>query len=78
MATRPVLRAADLRLGNGGAPVPVVAASPLASGPLEDLEKQAILQSLHRHKGSRTLASEELGVSLRTIQRKIKEYNLPF
>jgi DNA-binding NtrC family response regulator len=75
MATRPVLTPADLRLGSGTAPA---APAPLAPVPLEELEKQAILQALQRHKGSRTLASEELGVSLRTIQRKIKEYNLPF
>jgi len=76
MATAPVLKPADLHLGNAGAPG---GASVIpASMPLEALEKQAILQSLQRHKGSRTLASEELGVSLRTIQRKIKEYNLPF
>ena len=45
---------------------------------LADLEKKAILRALHRHAGSRTLAAEELGLSTRTIQRKIKDYNLPF
>ncbi|MBU4198860.1 MAG: sigma-54 dependent transcriptional regulator [Verrucomicrobia bacterium] len=76
MATAPTLKPADLHLGNAGAPGGATVIP--ATMPLEELEKQAILQSLQRHKGSRTLASEELVVSLRTIQRKIKEYNLPF
>ncbi len=76
MAARPVLTPADFRLGNGGGAA--AAAAALAPIPLEELEKQAILQALQRHKGSRTLASEELRISARTIQRKIKEYNLPF
>ncbi len=75
MATRPALTPADLRLGDSAGRA---AAAQLAAVPLEELEKQAILQALQRHKGSRTLVSEELGVSLRTIQRKIKEFNLPF
>ncbi len=75
MATSPVLTSADLRLGNHSG---AASAAPLPAVSLEELEKQAILQSLQRHQGSRTLASEELHIALRTIQRKIKEYNLPF
>lgn len=76
MTTAPILKPADLHLGNTG--VSGSTSTIPATMPLEELEKQAILQSLQRHKGSRTLSSKELGVSLRTIQRKIKEYNLPF
>jgi len=45
---------------------------------LAEIERQALLQSLERHTGSRSLAAEEMGLSTRTIQRKIKEYDLPF
>ncbi|MBU0713725.1 MAG: sigma-54 dependent transcriptional regulator [Verrucomicrobia bacterium] len=45
---------------------------------LAEIERQALLQSLTRHTGSRNLAAEELGISTRTIQRKIKECDLPF
>ena len=48
------------------------------SSSLAEIERQALLQSLTRHTGSRNLAAEELGLSTRTIQRKIKEYDLPF
>ena len=41
-----------------------------------EIERQALLQSLTRHTGSRNLAAEELGLSTRTIQRKIKEYKI--
>ncbi len=45
---------------------------------LAEIEKKALSQSLNRHKGSRQLTAKELGISTRTIQRKIKEYDLPF
>ena len=35
-----------------------------------------IKQSLEKYKGKRKLAAEELGISERTLYRKIKEYNL--
>ncbi len=45
---------------------------------LEEIEKEAILQALKRNKGNRVLTAEQLGISVKTVQRKIKEYNLPF
>jgi transcriptional regulator of acetoin/glycerol metabolism len=45
---------------------------------LEDVEKETLCQSLTRNEGNRTVTAEQLGLSRRTIQRKIKEHNLPF
>ncbi|NLB56347.1 MAG: sigma-54-dependent Fis family transcriptional regulator, partial [Lentisphaerae bacterium] len=45
---------------------------------LAELERIAIITALRRNKGNQLLTAEELGVSQRTIQRKIKDYNLPF
>jgi DNA-binding NtrC family response regulator len=45
---------------------------------LASLEKEAILRALQRNDGNRTLTAEQLDVSVRTIQRKIKDYDLPF
>ncbi len=42
------------------------------------IEKEVLLQVLRRNKGNRHLTAQELGLSTRTILRKIKEYNLPF
>lgn len=43
---------------------------------LEDRERIAINKALDRHKGKRKLAAQELGISERTLYRKIKEYNI--
>jgi two-component system response regulator HydG len=45
---------------------------------LSKMEKEVLLQALTRNKGNRLLTAQELGISSRTIQRKIKEYELPF
>ncbi|MCF0262484.1 MAG: hypothetical protein HUK23_06200, partial [Sphaerochaetaceae bacterium] len=39
-------------------------------------EKKAIEKSLRRWEGNRTKASEELGITRRTLITKIAEYNL--
>ncbi len=43
---------------------------------LEDREKELIIKALEKHKGKRKKASDELGISERTLYRKISEYNL--
>ncbi len=43
---------------------------------LEDREKELIEKALEKHRGKRKYAAEELGISERTLYRKIKEYNL--
>ncbi|MGY8927401.1 MAG: helix-turn-helix domain-containing protein, partial [Flavobacteriales bacterium] len=43
---------------------------------LEDREKELIQKALVKHKGKRKYAAAELGISERTLYRKIKEYNL--
>lgn len=43
---------------------------------LEEREKELIKKALEKHKGKRKYAATELGISERTLYRKIKEYNL--
>lgn len=43
---------------------------------IEEKEKELIIKALNKHKGKRKLASEDLGISERTLYRKIKEYHL--
>ncbi len=43
---------------------------------LENQEKELIQKALEKHKGKRKYAASELGISERTLYRKIKEYNL--
>ncbi len=43
---------------------------------LDDLEREAIRQALDRFQGNRTHAAESLGISVRTLQRRIKEWGM--
>ena len=43
---------------------------------LEDREKELIQKALEKHKGKRKYAASELGISERTLYRKIKEYHI--
>jgi transcriptional regulator with PAS, ATPase and Fis domain len=43
---------------------------------LGDKEKEFIIKALEKYHGKRKLAATELGISERTLYRKIKEYNL--
>jgi DNA-binding NtrC family response regulator len=45
-----------------------------ASATMEDIEREAILRALEECGGNRTQAAERLGIGLRTLQRKLKEY----
>jgi transcriptional regulator of acetoin/glycerol metabolism len=42
---------------------------------LADLVKAAVLQTLDRLDGNRTQAAQCLGISVRTLQRKLKQWN---
>ena len=43
---------------------------------LREMEKQAVIRALRRWEGNRTKASEELGISRRTLITKIAEYEI--
>ena len=69
----------ELRRFANGAAVPITA--PAATGSqetltMDEIERRAILAALDRTAGNRTQAAEMLGIGLRTLQRKLKEYKL--
>lgn len=77
-----ILEAARLRLA-GSAGTAAAAGTPAAwSVPenltLEQIEKKILEEALRRNGGNRSLTAEQLGLSRRTIQRKIQDYGLPF
>lgn len=76
MASGPVLTAQDARLDE--APKPATAPAVPDGMTLADLEKSVLLETMRKYEGNRTLSAEKLGISRRTIQRKIKDYGLPF
>jgi DNA-binding NtrC family response regulator len=44
---------------------------------LEDLERAAVEKALEQHRGNRTHAARTLGISVRTLQRKLKAWHVP-
>ncbi|WP_010586336.1 sigma-54-dependent transcriptional regulator [Schlesneria paludicola] len=46
----------------------------VGESPLQSLERSAILSALDRFQGNRTRAAEALGISVRTLQRKLKAW----
>ena len=45
---------------------------------MEELEREILMQALQRYNGNRSITAEKMGISRRTIQRKIQDYDLPF
>lgn len=43
---------------------------------LDELEREAVVQALERHEGNRTHAAKSLGISVRTLQRKLKAWGI--
>ncbi len=83
MATRPVIEVWDLpepyRQAAPPEPEPTSGIVP-SSAPattMEGIEREAILRTLKETGGNRTRAAEILGIGLRTLQRKLKEYGEP-
>ncbi|MFO0323167.1 MAG: sigma-54 interaction domain-containing protein [Bacteroidota bacterium] len=58
---------------NNGYTQPIVVEESLS---LQDKEIDLIKKALKKHKGKRKYASQELGISERTLYRKINEYNI--
>jgi len=46
------------------------------NGTLKDIEKQVILNHLHRFNGNKDLTAQKLGISRATLWRKLKEFEL--
>ena len=58
-------------VSTSGSPVQAVVGEPRT---MADIERQAILETLERTAGHRAKAADILGIGLRTLQRKLKEY----
>jgi DNA-binding NtrC family response regulator len=61
-------------LSSGAEGLPGSSAEGLVGRTMDEIEREAILKSLQRTGGNRTQAAEMLGIGLRTLQRKIKQY----
>jgi len=61
-----------------GEPTALRQTASMPVGNLDSMEEQMILKALERTGGHRALAAEQLGISRRTLSRKLKEYNITF
>jgi len=67
-----------LMVGTQGTPLvpePEVLARPLIGRPLAEVERELIIETLKACGGNRTRASGLLGISIRTMRNKIRQYN---
>ncbi|HMC82925.1 MAG TPA: sigma-54 dependent transcriptional regulator [Candidatus Polarisedimenticolia bacterium] len=83
MATRPIIDVWDLpeiyrqtTSPEGASEAPGLGEAPRPRT-MEDIEREAILRTLKETEGNRTRAAEILGIGLRTLQRKLKDYGEP-
>ena len=79
LATSPILNADSIRAGSPQRTTAPATGFVLPKDmTLEQIEREVLTQALRRCEGNRTLTAEKLGLSRRTIQRKIQEHDLPF
>jgi two-component system response regulator AtoC len=57
-------------------PTSPIPKSPIEIKSLKEVEKEKIIESLHRWAGNKTKASKELGISRRTLLNKLGEYDI--
>ncbi|MGA4643412.1 sigma-54-dependent transcriptional regulator [Limisphaera sp. 4302-co] len=57
-------------------PAPAPAALPTADLTLKDAERELILRALRETGGNRSLAARKIGISRRTLYRKLKQYQI--
>jgi PAS domain S-box-containing protein len=61
---------------SGETPRTIAAGTAMPLGNLENMEEQMIIRALERSGGHRAQAAEQLGISRRTLSRKLREYDI--
>ena len=78
LAGKDPIHPCHLLLESGGQPVPPSPApslpQPSGNGSLWEMERDLIFQTLARVRENRTHAAKELGISIRTLRNKLREY----
>jgi PAS domain S-box-containing protein len=74
----PEIEGSAIRSALSGDPSALRQTASLPVGNLDSMEEQMIIKALERTGGHRALAAEQLGISRRTLSRKLKEYNINF
>ncbi len=72
----PEIRKTQITAAMTGNPVAQRQSASMPVGNLDSMEEQMIIRALERSGGHRSQAAEQLGISRRTLSRKLKEYNI--
>jgi PAS domain S-box-containing protein len=72
----PEIQELQIATAMSGNPVAKRQAATIPVGNLDSMEEQMIIRALERSGGHRSQAAEQLGISRRTLSRKLKEYNI--
>jgi DNA-binding NtrC family response regulator len=74
----PEIKKSQIADAMSGNPVAQRHSASMPVGNLDSMEEQMIIRALERSGGHRSQAAEQLGISRRTLSRKLKEYNINF
>src|SRR5579863_10136965 len=77
-SSSPEVDFAKITAAISGEPAALRQTASMPVGNLESMEEQMIIKALERTGGQRALAAEQLGISRRTLSRKLKEYSINF
>lgn len=75
-ANHPEIQASQIADAMSGSPAALRQTASMPIGNLDSMEEQMIIRALERSGGHRGQAAEQLGISRRTLSRKLKEYNI--
>jgi len=75
-AIQPEIRGSQIKDAMSGGPAALRHSASVPVGNLDSMEEQMIIRALERTGGHRSQAAEQLGISRRTLSRKLKEYNI--
>jgi PAS domain S-box-containing protein len=73
---QPEIQASQITDAMSGNPVAQRQSGSMPVGNLDSMEEQMIIRALERSGGHRSQAAEQLGISRRTLSRKLKEYSI--
>jgi transcriptional regulator with PAS, ATPase and Fis domain len=75
-SSHPEIQKSQIRDALSGSPMVQRQSASIPVGNLDSMEEQMIIHALERSGGLRSQAAEQLGISRRTLSRKLKEYNI--
>jgi hypothetical protein len=75
-SSHPEIQKSQIADAMSGSPIALRQSVSMPVDNLDSMEEQMIMRALERSGGHRAQAAEQLGISRRTLSRKLKEYNI--